>query len=100
MIFVIPDGPSITACHSGGNAGGSRSSASMPNERDVYGKWVSVKGKKPKDKWQTVIVTDGQQVLCGNYSEVDREWYVYKLSGVISFTVTHWMPLPSPPEPK
>jgi hypothetical protein len=69
-------------------------------------KWISVKNKKPPDD-ETVLVwcpelgkpkrPDGQGVLFGHYVECLEEFRVNNSVGF--YFITHWMPLPNPPEP-
>lgn len=73
-------------------------------------KWISVYLQLPIQlsgniclyESMDIIVTDGANVACGEFvtgcykkSSGNEVWHEFKCD---SFIVTHWMPLPSPPE--
>ena len=61
-------------------------------------RWIPVTERLP-GRNEIVIVRDGVRVSVGSYSPMMEDWW--SLSGSIlrcSTTVTHWMPLPEPPE--
>ena len=61
--------------------------------------WVSVEDRLPASG-QNVIATNGSDVGEAWYASLSRSWYRY--NGLewnrICREVTHWMPLPAPPE--
>ena len=66
-------------------------------------KWISIKDKMPERR-VGVLITDGQIVTC---AEWDGDWWgSHGFSGYeweFDFDerfVTHWMPLPKPPQLK
>ena len=61
--------------------------------------WISVEDRLPEDI-QSVLVTDGLEVTIGWWRSLKYEWDVslYDPGDVVDDTVTHWQPLPSPPE--
>jgi hypothetical protein len=61
--------------------------------------WVSVDDRLPDDI-QNVLVTNGLEVTFGWWRPIRYEWCVSIFDGgdVVDDTVTHWMPLPQPPE--
>lgn len=62
--------------------------------------WISVDDKVPEN-YGTVIVTDGDEVYAGFYSNKSNEWLRWtgwKNLDLRYFKVTHWMPLPKKPE--
>lgn len=62
--------------------------------------WISVKDKLP-DELEEVLVFDGNAISTAYIS-----WYEYdktprwQSDGSLSFTATHWMPLPNLPDDK
>jgi hypothetical protein len=52
--------------------------------------WISVEERLPEDS-MTVIT-------CNAKGEVDADYYAFYSLGFTDKTVTHWMPLPEPPE--
>lgn len=56
--------------------------------------WISVKDKLPQ-KFEPVIVCREEGKVEQGYKDVGDWWKVY---GTRTKRVTHWMPLPEPPE--
>lgn len=60
--------------------------------------WISVEDRLPEEPLQTVIVSNRRRRVCvAVYSVVDGVFGVMCGRGE-PFGVTHWMPLPEPPE--
>jgi len=68
--------------------------------------WISVKDRLPEIKYSTpniscsdkVLVTDGKHVQVGNrWLCEDREHFLADCREELR-AITHWMPLPEPPE--
>lgn len=60
-------------------------------------KWISVKEKLPEnDDNYLVFTSDRNDAVIATYYG-DGEWLEYDLTNLIPL-VTHWMPLPEPPE--
>ncbi len=59
--------------------------------------WISVKDRLPENTNDVslMIKESPKKTLCGYWNGI--EWLVY---GRHQFTVTHWQPLPPPPEPE
>ena len=59
-------------------------------------KWISVKDRLPESGIDVLVFTDD---YCAYTAHYDGYWW---LSGepTLSYNVTHWMPLPEPPEVK
>jgi hypothetical protein len=57
-------------------------------------KWISVEEQLPSQTYW-VLVSDGQNVDRGEY---DVDWWVVGSEIVDPQGITHWMPLPKPPE--
>ena len=64
--------------------------------------WISVKDRLPEDEKEMILVTDGDTVITGfMFTLEDGKVYTPGLKmGGRSMEVTHWMPLPEPPEVK
>ena len=56
--------------------------------------WISVKDRVPESGIDVLVFTDD---YCAYTAHYDGYWW---LSGepTLSYDVTHWMPLPAPPE--
>lgn len=56
--------------------------------------WISVKDRLPEDADEYLIVVDGKTYF-GFYSTAFDEWW---RDNQVVYGVTHWQPLPAPPE--
>jgi hypothetical protein len=60
-------------------------------------KWIGVKERLPREHGETVVyVNDGD-----GYPYSDIGYYeggLFRIGGEVVRTVTHWMPLPDPPD--
>ena len=68
----------------------------------VWMPWISVKDKLPsEDVFHVLLRVDREDEQStwdiGLYEHVDGRW-IHRLSQRYKCTVTHWMPLPAPPE--
>ena len=63
--------------------------------------WIAVKDKLPIDDNGKLVADDGS-MRWGNLSSYGLGWYNSRnkcwVTLPVSFYVTHWMPLPEPPE--
>ena len=63
----------------------------------TIGGWISVKDSLPKDSRDVLIHTKDYAITTGCYIRSSGEWW--RTGNPCSrYTVTHWMPLPEPPE--
>ena len=65
--------------------------------------WISVKERLPEDISDVLILSKEKESCVGYYRSSDNDWNMY--NPCCSFHmelhgVTHWMPLPKPPEEK
>ena len=69
-------------------------------------KWISVKEQLPNDADPVLVVVYGKYkniefkgaYELATYSEPDKDWILDAYPGAEDITVTHWIPLPDPPE--
>jgi hypothetical protein len=60
--------------------------------------WIKVSDELPSDGFQG-FTWNGRQVLAyAIFSKHLNKWFYYDLNGVREVNITHWMPLPKPPE--
>jgi hypothetical protein len=64
--------------------------------------WIDVKQELPPDDryvlvWQSFFTP---RVSMARYWGEDLGWHMSAVTGSVNAYVTHWMPLPAPPEPK
>jgi hypothetical protein len=68
---------------------------------ELLPRWIPT-GERLPDELDTVILTDGEWVTFGSWSEAYNRWYVEEdaeANGPAERErFTHWMPLPEPPE--
>jgi len=74
----------------------------MDRNNKPAGTWISVKEREP-DKWDVYLVcyepqNDGVSVSIFGYWQPDRKVWTDFLDGKVTIEVTHWMPLPEPPQ--
>lgn len=67
--------------------------------------WISVKDRLPRDGRNNLVLCSalgGNGIGIMSYDTYSREWRQLTSIGVACYTysVTHWMPLPQPPESK
>lgn len=60
-------------------------------------RWISVEERLPESGGSVLIYSPCGGVAEGTYSEHYKRWVQYRWS-VFEPEVTHWMPLPEPPE--
>jgi len=59
-------------------------------------KWISVEEYLPTQEGD-YLITDGDSQFVSNYE--NSNWYFFGVNFWTANEVTHWMPLPTPPEP-
>lgn len=60
-------------------------------------RWVDVRDRLPDSDLSVITFCDGS-VNEGYYDADDKEWRLYGIGSVTN--VTHWQPLPTPPQTK
>lgn len=60
-----------------------------------FPRWIPVSARLPEEG-QQVLSTDGEEFYLDYYAKWDGKQLSF--CGSLSWTVTHWMPLPEPPE--
>ena len=68
-------------------------------------KWISVKDRMPDHNNEVLVYAPELDIigpeLIGNYFDDDETWTAYDFHETnMNAKVTHWMPLPNPPEPE
>lgn len=61
------------------------------------GEWISVKERLPEDSGGVNLCTRSGIVGTGFYDKYTKNWVQYYSGGALCVDVTHWMPLPEPP---
>ena len=61
------------------------------------GKWIECSERMPEEL-DDVLVTDGDNIEIKWWDGDDWDSWVERNSNICSDDVTHWMPLPEPPE--
>ena len=70
----------------------------IPPNRGVNQEWISVKDRLPDSNYGSVLIyTKDGGVAEGQYYDTIKAWLQFRWS-VEDAEVTHWMPLPEPPE--
>jgi hypothetical protein len=66
--------------------------------------WINVKNELPKKSehlsWcskNVLCLTDGKQQYICFYHTANKCFYDYSLMAITEHKITHWMPLPEPP---
>ena len=63
--------------------------------------WISVKDRLPEDGVKVLVVSDGETGASEwQYKRIWGWWHEGGFGWTIGDTVTHWAPLPKPPEAK
>jgi len=60
--------------------------------------WISVKNKLPEQNESVLIFSKNGGVAEARYRETENVFIQYRWSVIKGNDVTHWMPLPEPPE--
>lgn len=61
--------------------------------------WISVKERLPENKTMKLLVYDGKAINFGRYMHSTEWGPIFGISGWgLTYNITHWMPLPEPPE--
>ena len=58
--------------------------------------WISVEDRLPEDTKQVLFFWSNRWFELGYYD--GNEWHEWWYNGSICLDVTHWMPLPDPPD--
>lgn len=64
-------------------------------------KWISTKERLPEDRHSVLVYCPYNKcIYTAYYDDFNDEWYYFGCGGGIEvyYTVSHWMPLPEPPE--
>jgi hypothetical protein len=60
-------------------------------------KWIKCSERLPDDS-RIVLVFSKGQLHFGSYNDWEKVWWIYEGGNCFTAYVTHWMPLPEPPE--
>ena len=69
---------------------------------DAHPHWISVEDELPPKKNEyddlsnNVLATDGKEIYESVYNHDFEDWFTHDMWGLDK--ITHWMPLPQPPE--
>ena len=83
-------------------------------KQESFGEWISVKDRLPGDEQEVLVIAhgwDGRLVYVGSHKRVEAqkswltgitnkssEWSLWGWSYLKEPIVTHWLPMPEPPE--
>jgi hypothetical protein len=59
--------------------------------------WISTREKLPADGWEVIVCSDSGNVFLAHQFATLPDWYPCNLK---KERITHWMPLPLPPQKK
>ena len=76
--------------------GGLEQAAASKNQ--VKPGWISVEDRLPEDSGGVNLCTRSGIVGTGFYDKYTKNWVQHYSGGALCVDVTHWMPLPEPPE--
>ena len=60
-------------------------------------RWISVKDKLPEQDEKVLVYTKDKDIMTMIYKVIPFRWYKPKFGGFDKDYVTHWKPLPEPP---
>lgn len=66
----------------------------LPAADVVPGRWIPVEERLPEDMQETLCCFDDGFIATATYMVKYKDWELWQDAG----EVTHWMPLPEPPE--
>jgi hypothetical protein len=64
-------------------------------------KWISAKDRLPVPCLSCLLWTKNNMIYIGSVYGRKKEWHIEKITGIEHADIdwiTHWMPLPDPPE--
>jgi hypothetical protein len=67
-------------------------------DKDVGGKWISVKDRLPENICPVLVALEGLNIAFHGWYQDEKWWKVGAGSRPYTQKVTHWMPLPQPPK--
>jgi hypothetical protein len=59
--------------------------------------WISVKDRLPENHELVNIILNSGAITVGRISSKFTHWICFTIKGVLNLQVTHWQPLPNPP---
>lgn len=62
--------------------------------------WISAKDRLPETIDDVIVCNESGKVYSAWYSDADNLWRYAFTAEIVTHKVTHWMPLPDPPEVK
>ena len=80
----------------------------QPTVKDINipSKWISVKDRLPETRHAVLVYTPHHKNIWAASMHEDGNWYIWSPGGKVLLDpdwngpITHWMPLPEPPEVK
>jgi hypothetical protein len=67
------------------------------NECEQQDNWISVEDRLPENHELVNIILNSGAITVGRISSKFTNWICFTIKGVLNLQVTHWQPLPNPP---
>ena len=65
-------------------------------DSQTIGGWISVKDRLPEEDKEVLAYNGAYMIIAAYATNPTKYWYT--ITGSVTRTITHWMPLPEPPK--
>ena len=66
------------------------------DEQPTIGGWISVEERLPEEDKDVLAYNGAYMIIAAYATNPTKYWYT--ITGSVTRTITHWMPLPEPPK--